>query len=256
MGIQIVIPQQVITYTSQQYDRWVRGEREDCSDPYCKRLPRSCGFGEFIVGQHFEKQGYRWIHHDYNIFGGNKLGKHPLADEVLQKYFGEERFMMLRTVNQHFDRFQEPDLMIFSSDHKQLRFAECKREDTKDKLDIEQVRGLAIIAALLECEVELYLITKDNDANPEPLSFELPETLTHPGSNILMNINECLQNQLKLLGRSEVTAVEAAQWLEQAGLLRDSKVRPGKPLRDLLRMKLINGQYQLRNHRWFIKRID
>jgi len=50
--------------------------------------------------------------------------------------------------------------------------------------------------------------------------------------------------------------VEAAQWLEQAGLLKDSKVRPGRPLRDLLRMKLINGQYQLPNRRWFIKRID
>lgn len=256
MGLTISIQQKVITFSNEQKDKWINGERNECTDPYCKKLPGAYGFGEFLVGQHYEKLGYYWIHHDYNIFGGNKLGKYPLADEVLRKYFGEDRFNMLRTINKHFDRFQEPDLMIYSPDHKQLRFAECKREDTHDKLDIEQVRGLAIIAALLECDVEMFLITKDKDADPPHLTFELPETLAKPEPHILVNINDFLQTQLKLSDRAEVPAVEAAQWLEQAGLLKDSKVRPGRPLRDLLRMKLINGQYQLPNRRWFIKRID
>jgi len=173
MGIKIVIPQQVIPYTSDQLDRWVRGEREDCADAYCKRLPGSYGFGEFIVGQHFEKQGYCWIHHDYNIFGGNKLGKYPKADEVLGKYFGKDKFMMLRTTYKHFTGFQEPDLMIYRPDFSELRFAECKRHDTNDQLNIKQVRGLALIASLLECDVGLYFISMDKGAHPEDLQFEL-----------------------------------------------------------------------------------
>lgn len=173
MGIKAVIPQKVITYTSDQFDRWLRGEREDCTDPYCQRLPGSYGFGEFIVGQHFEKQGYRWIHHDYNIFGGNRLGKYPKADDVLSMYFGQDKFMMLRTIYKRFVGFQEPDLMIYRPDYTELRFAECKRHDTNDQLNIKQVRGLAIIAALLECEVDVFFITKEEGMKPGPIEFEL-----------------------------------------------------------------------------------
>jgi hypothetical protein len=56
--------------------------------------------------------------------------------------------------------------------------------------------------------------------------------------------------------RSEVPAVEAARWLDRAGLLRDSPIRPGLPLRNLLRVGLITGQRQEPNHRWFIDRVD
>lgn len=254
MGLLVSIPQKVITFSADQREKWIRGERDDCADTYCKNLPGLYGFGEYLAGKYYEKLGYRWIHHDYTIFGGNRLGKYPLADEVLRKYFGEKRFMMMRTISKHFDRFQEPDLMVFKPDYSELRFAECKLQETRDKLDIEQGRSLAIIAALLECEVEMFLIAKETNIEPPPISFELPEKFSVPDN--LKKINDYIQYQLKSLDLEEVRANEAARWLDQAGLLSDSKSRPGKPLRNLLRMKLIIGQYQTPGQRWFIKRID
>jgi hypothetical protein len=67
-------------------------------------------------------------------------------------------------------------------------------------------------------------------------------------------ISQFLQNTLDEKGLSEVTANDAAKWLDEAGLLKDSPTRPGKPLRDLLRAKQIIGQRQESNHRWFIDR--
>jgi len=72
----------------------------------------------------------------------------------------------------------------------------------------------------------------------------------------LARINQYIQNYLRESGLYEVTAVEAARCLDLAGVLKDSKDKPGKPLRDLLRQKVIRGQYQTPNSRWFIRRID
>jgi len=66
-------------------------------------------------------------------------------------------------------------------------------------------------------------------------------------------INFLIQRQLQINGWQETTAIEAAKWLDSAGLLKDSEVRPGYPLRNLLRKGLIIGQYQKSNRRWFIK---
>lgn len=49
-----------------------------------------------------------------------------------------------------------------------------------------------------------------------------------------------------------LTAVEAAELLDKAGVLKDSLSRPGKPLRDILRAGYIAHAYQLSNGRWFI----
>lgn len=67
-------------------------------------------------------------------------------------------------------------------------------------------------------------------------------------------IGEFLQLVLRVRHLQEVTAVSAAAWLDAVGILRDSKSRPGKPLRDLLRAGEIPGQVQLRNGRWYITR--
>jgi hypothetical protein len=67
-------------------------------------------------------------------------------------------------------------------------------------------------------------------------------------------INEHVQQQLRSRGLQTATPVQAATWLDEAGLLTDSKHRPGKPLRDLLRAGRIVGQRQESNHRWFIDR--
>jgi hypothetical protein len=60
----------------------------------------------------------------------------------------------------------------------------------------------------------------------------------------IADINDFLQRELKRRGLAEVPAVEAAEWLDAAGLLADSPHRPGLPLRNLLRDGAIVGSDQ------------
>src|SRR5688572_16585246 len=68
------------------------------------------------------------------------------------------------------------------------------------------------------------------------------------------DISNFIQRELAKRELPSVTAVEAAKWLDRDGILADSRVRPGLPLRDLLRAKKIRGQRQEPNGRWFIDR--
>ena len=72
-------------------------------------------------------------------------------------------------------------------------------------------------------------------------------------------INDFLQARLRRESREEVSAVEAAAWVDASGLLADRPARPGQPLRRLLRDQVIVGQEQRPNApygRWWIRRID
>lgn len=69
------------------------------------------------------------------------------------------------------------------------------------------------------------------------------------------NVDAFIQGRLRSLGLASVAAVEAARWLDQAGVLRDSPQRPGKPLREKLRNGLIPGARQ-EGGRWYIYRLD
>ena len=76
-----------------------------------------------------------------------------------------------------------------------------------------------------------------------------------PMSASQREITDFLQRRLAILGREDATAVQAARWLDEAGLLSDSASRPGKPLRDLLRAGKIEHAEQrpsASNGRWFI----
>lgn len=68
----------------------------------------------------------------------------------------------------------------------------------------------------------------------------------------LQLIISTLDNYIERNGIDELTAVEAAEILDGAGILNDSSSRPGKPLRDILRAGEIEHAYQLSNGRWFI----
>jgi hypothetical protein len=73
------------------------------------------------------------------------------------------------------------------------------------------------------------------------------------------DINAVLQAQLRRQHMDEVTAVEAARWLDAAGVLKDSDARPGLPLRNLLRAGRIDGAIQRPASpfgRWHITRTD
>lgn len=173
MGITVTISTKVITFTSEQRDRWVNNEREDCPDEYCRRLPGSMGFGEFLVGQHFAQQGYLWIHHDFNVFGGNKRGKWPKAEEVLLGCLGEERFERVRQLYPRFRPLEEPDLLIYKPDFSELRFAESKRLDTRDKLRVGQAKGLALLSLLLGCTVEVFEVVEEGRPHTaRPITWE------------------------------------------------------------------------------------
>lgn len=71
----------------------------------------------------------------------------------------------------------------------------------------------------------------------------------------ISTISLYLQHELRRQSLPSVTAVEAARWLDRANILRDSRHRPGLPLRDLLRQGAIVGQRQEANNRWFIDRV-
>ncbi|MCE5200754.1 MAG: mismatch-specific DNA-glycosylase [Armatimonadota bacterium] len=66
-------------------------------------------------------------------------------------------------------------------------------------------------------------------------------------------INRYLQDRLKRESLYKVTAIQAALWLHQADLLKDSASRPGLPLRNLLRKGQVRGQHQEPNGRWYIR---
>jgi hypothetical protein len=143
------------------------GERADCQDSYCRKLPGTKGFGEFVVGRYFESLGYRWIHHDYNVFGGNRLGKYPAAEEVLRKYFGDERYEQGRQFFSPYIHVQEPDLLIYRPDFSEVRFAEVKRMDTNDRLNEAQIRGLALLKLLYDCEAEIFYVAEEGKDVPD-----------------------------------------------------------------------------------------
>src|SRR5688572_7347615 len=67
-------------------------------------------------------------------------------------------------------------------------------------------------------------------------------------------VSAFLQDELRKRDLMSVAAVEAARWLDDAGLLKDSATRPGKPVRDLLRAEKMAGQRQEKNRLWFIDR--
>jgi len=114
--------------------------------------------------RYFESLGYEWIHHDFNLFGGNRLGKFPKAEAIFRTYFGEERFEKGRGFYPSFHPFvqlEEPDLMVYKPDYSEIRFVECKRRDTYDKLREKQVRGLALVNLLFDCPVEIIEIIEE-----------------------------------------------------------------------------------------------
>jgi hypothetical protein len=70
-------------------------------------------------------------------------------------------------------------------------------------------------------------------------------------------IDQFLQDELVRRRLGEVTAVTAAEWLDENGLLPDSTLHPGLPLRELLRAREVRSGEQRppqKRGRWFIVR--
>ena len=67
-------------------------------------------------------------------------------------------------------------------------------------------------------------------------------------------INNFISQKLTALDKTEITAVEMARYLDEVGILKDNRSRPGLPLRNFLRSGAIIGGYQTSTNRWLIKR--
>jgi hypothetical protein len=180
MAVKISLEPQVLFFDPALLERWRGGDRSYCSDSVCRRLDGSAGFGEYLVGSHFEELGYKWVFHDFDIFGTNRPGKYPNSEAVLLNYFGQERLSAIRSLHSvllplrepHHVTVETPDLLIFKPDGSEVRFAECKRTDTRDKLNHRQVIGLALIAAVLRCPADFFLVAS-RDSSPSLKPFEV-----------------------------------------------------------------------------------
>jgi hypothetical protein len=174
MAVKISLEPQVLFFDPALLERWRGGDRAYCSDSVCRRLNGSAGFGEFLVGNHFEELGYKWVFHDFDIFGTNRPGKYPNSETVLLNYFGKERLSAARSLHRVLHPFREPrhvtvetpDLLIFKPDGSEVRFAECKRTDTRDKINNRQAIGLALIAAVLRCPADFFLVVPRGSSPP------------------------------------------------------------------------------------------
>jgi hypothetical protein len=48
--------------------------------------------------------------------------------------------------------------MVFKPDGSDLRFAECKRADTRDRINRRQALGLSMLSALVRAPVDLFVV--------------------------------------------------------------------------------------------------
>ena len=183
MPVTVALEPQVLFFDPGLLERWRAGDRDYCSDAVCRKLGGTNGFGEYLVGAHFESQGYKWVHHDFDIFGTNRPGKYPQSEAVLLKCFGEAGLRAARSLYGALEPFREAghvpietlDLLIFKPDLSEIRFAECKRTDTGDRLNRRQVIGLSLIGAGLRCPVDLFFVApRGSTPSLSPIEIQFP----------------------------------------------------------------------------------
>ena len=185
MPLNISLDVDVLEYDGTELKKWKEGKRDECSDEFCRRFAGTSGFGEYIVGRHFEEQGYKWIHHDFDLFGTNKEAKYPKSEKILMDYFGEEKLLAMRSLHKTLFPFREPhhypleapDLLIFKSNRQtvtEVRFAESKRLDTRDKLNRRQVLGLFLIDAVLKCPIQVFIVRERGSSKSTRRTLDFP----------------------------------------------------------------------------------
>jgi hypothetical protein len=78
----------------------------------------------------------------------------------------------------HHVPFEEPDLLIYKRKRgaTEIRFAECKRTDSRDKINPRQVLGLYLLGAVLRRPVDVFVIAEEGKVlSLEPIRFRYPD---------------------------------------------------------------------------------
>ena len=169
MGVSLVFQPRLVEFTPEERDAWVSGDRGDCDD-YCAGISGGVGiggFGEYITGKHWETREYRWVHHDFDIFGYNIDGKYP-SQTILETALGAERLAAFKRLCKGLEPFKEsghdalvqPDLLIYNADMTDIRFAECKRHGTSDLVSPQQALGLYLIESQLGLPAEVCVVAE------------------------------------------------------------------------------------------------
>jgi len=187
MPIAITIQPVLLEFTPQQRDAWVAGDRSDCLSRYCAGISGGegvGGFGEYIAGRYWQDQGYIWEHHDFDIIGANKDGMYE-SQSMLETSLGAKCLADFKAscqslwpfAEEHHGPLEQPDLMICKPDGSGLRFAECKRFGSRDRVNPRQAMGLFLIASQLHVPVDVYIVAEQGKCF-EPLEamvFEFDE---------------------------------------------------------------------------------
>lgn len=81
---------------------------------------------------------------------------------------------------------EAPDLLVYRDDPPEIRFAECKRADTGDKLNRRQLIGFMLIGAALRCPIDIFVLHANTARSPQSsqLEFDYPQLVKLDG---LMN---------------------------------------------------------------------
>lgn len=187
MGIELTFRPILMEFSGDERDKWTVGDRSDCIDRYCAGISGGQGiggFGEFIVGKHWQQRGYRWVHHDYDIFGDNMDGKYPESQKILEDALGD-RLAKFKVLCNTLGPFREnghapvaqPDLLIYKPETMEIRFAECKRHGTPDRVNSRQALGLFLIASMLRLPVDVFVVAEAGICSKplEPVTFVYDE---------------------------------------------------------------------------------
>lgn len=89
------------------------------------------------------------------------MGKYPIAELVIRNCIGAEKYEAVQSLYNVCKSVEEPDLFIYKPGSSEIRFAESKRIDIRDKLRESQICGMALLSLLFQCEVEVFEIVQE-----------------------------------------------------------------------------------------------
>ena len=151
-----------------------------------------------------------------------------------------------------FSRFNNLKIIVCNGGDSFKYASHCKISSTTTVKKVISSSPAAAIA--FEKKFENWLNAIKGDTIQKHIPFKKkPDRSKKMSDNV--TINKHIQDMLNKKGLDEVSAVEAAKWLDEVGILNDSTSRPGLPLRKRLRDGKIRNAEHRNGRFWFIHRM-